>query len=229
MRAPQHTCYAPHRCATLYNSSVYMTGVNRRSMAAASYYGRPAAAPPTAARYAAADAVTGRWGPRLMLDANRHRIQQRLKEISYGKGTREYAVYSELVPRDARNHAWRYSKHPATPDVYQSCSKRSFSGQVRVWRRALHAFYDTHTVTGRIGRVLRRYSADEGVMGSSGNRCAEDDSDNDNDNDDGGDDDSSRWSSSSDEGIAYRHACSTPTKADGTAVPRADAQKCVLK
>ena len=29
---------------------------------------------------------------------------------------------------------------PVTPDVHQSCSKRAFDGQVRKWRRMLHAW-----------------------------------------------------------------------------------------
>ena len=32
-------------------------------------------------------------------------------------------------------------KHPETPDVKQICSKRSFDGQVKKWRRELH-FWD---------------------------------------------------------------------------------------
>ena len=33
------------------------------------------------------------------------------------------------------------SQHPDTPDVKQICSKRSFDGQVKKWRRQLH-FWD---------------------------------------------------------------------------------------
>lgn len=30
------------------------------------------------------------------------------------------------------------TKHPDTPDVHQICSKRSFDGQAKKWRRELH-------------------------------------------------------------------------------------------
>lgn len=29
---------------------------------------------------------------------------------------------------------------PVTPDIHQACSKRAFDGQVRKWRRMLHAW-----------------------------------------------------------------------------------------
>lgn len=37
------------------------------------------------------------------------------------------------------SHA-RTRAHPQTPNVHQECSKRSMDGQVRKWRRMLHAF-----------------------------------------------------------------------------------------
>lgn len=36
---------------------------------------------------------------------------------------------------------WKRTKqHPKTPNKYQQCSKRSWDGQIRKWRRMLHAF-----------------------------------------------------------------------------------------
>lgn len=37
-----------------------------------------------------------------------------------------------------RKISTRISKHPETPDVTQICSKRSFDGQAKKWRRELH-------------------------------------------------------------------------------------------
>ena len=34
----------------------------------------------------------------------------------------------------------RSRRDPSTPDVHQACSKRAFEGQVKQWRRLLHAF-----------------------------------------------------------------------------------------
>ena len=39
------------------------------------------------------------------------------------------ALHGGLVPVD-----------PVTPDIHQACSKRAFDGQVRKWRRMLHAW-----------------------------------------------------------------------------------------
>jgi len=65
------------------------------------------------------------------------RLASRLKQISYGKNTLGYSNYLEIVPREKRKRA-----DPATPDAHQNCSKRSFDGQIRKWRRALHQFDD---------------------------------------------------------------------------------------
>lgn len=65
-----------------------------------------------------------------------HRLAQRQKQIDLGKNTLGYQRYREAVPRDARNRR----TDPWTPDVHQVCSKRAFEGQVKKWRRQLHAW-----------------------------------------------------------------------------------------
>ena len=66
------------------------------------------------------------------------RLEMRQKQIDFGYNTLGYARYVELVPKTRRSRD--KNKHPRTPDVKQVCSKRSFHGQVKKWRRLLHAW-----------------------------------------------------------------------------------------
>eukprot|EP00158_Paraphelidium_tribonemae_P008461 Partr_v1_DN28584_c0_g1_i2_m72856 putative stem-loop binding protein len=65
----------------------------------------------------------------------KHRVSQRLKQLSIGKNTPEYGRYIALIPYSCRKRG-----DPVTPDVHQEISKRNWEGQVRKWRRLLHAF-----------------------------------------------------------------------------------------
>ena len=78
-------------------------------------------------------------------ETNQHRINVRQKQIDFGYNTLGYARYLELVPRNTRGP--NKNEHPRTPDPYQVCSKRSYDGQIRKWRRLLHA-YDPPEVEG---------------------------------------------------------------------------------
>jgi hypothetical protein len=60
-------------------------------------------------------------------------LAQRQKQIDYGKKTVGYERYMSMVPKDKRE-----SGQPITPRKDQRCSKRSWDGQVRKWRRDLH-------------------------------------------------------------------------------------------
>lgn len=62
-------------------------------------------------------------------------LQNRQKQIDYGKNTIGYDEYIRQIPRDER-----LPHMPQTPDKLQDCSKRSWDGQVRKWRRALHRY-----------------------------------------------------------------------------------------
>jgi hypothetical protein len=68
-------------------------------------------------------------------ETDHHRVNQRQKQIDYGKNTFGYERYIELVSRDQRK-----KDDPQTPDVKQVCSKRRWDGKVRKWRRLLHQF-----------------------------------------------------------------------------------------
>jgi len=61
------------------------------------------------------------------------RLAQRQKQIDYGYRTVGYLRYRLLVPKDHRK-----PDHPRTPKKTQSCSKRSWDGQLKKWRRDLH-------------------------------------------------------------------------------------------
>lgn len=72
------------------------------------------------------------------VETDEHRLAQRQKQIDYGKNTIAYDRLSKLVPRSKRTR-----EHPMTPPIRQKSSKRSFDGQVKKWRRMLHAYYDS--------------------------------------------------------------------------------------
>ena len=61
------------------------------------------------------------------------RLQQRQKQIDYGKNTIGYKRYIKEVSKLERKH-----QHPETPDKHSKCSKRTWDGLVRSWRRKLH-------------------------------------------------------------------------------------------
>eukprot|EP00736_Rhodelphis_marinus_P005347 Rmarinus@m.11289 len=63
------------------------------------------------------------------------RLKQREKQLVYGKSTEGYKRYLEKIPKTKRSKS-----DPKTPDKHQVCSKRSWDGQVRKWRRLLHDF-----------------------------------------------------------------------------------------
>jgi len=67
------------------------------------------------------------------IETDPHRLSQRQKQITYGYRTLGYLRYRLLVPRDKRR-----KEHPRTPRKEQICSKRSWDGQVKKWRRELH-------------------------------------------------------------------------------------------
>lgn len=82
-----------------------------------------------------------------------HRLEQRQKQIDFGKNTVGYQKYIQTVPRSANAKLlfnnkqfvclvrWeRKSSHPVTPDKHKAASTRAWQGQMRVWRRALHKF-----------------------------------------------------------------------------------------
>ena len=69
---------------------------------------------------------------------DRSRLVLRRKQLDLGYNTIGYARYLQLVPRGRRSTNFR--RHPRTPDPLRDCSKRSFDGQIRRWRRLLHQY-----------------------------------------------------------------------------------------
>jgi len=67
-------------------------------------------------------------------------VAKRQTQIRLGKSTQGYKNYCRVVPRNKR-----HARHPRTPDVHDSISKRRFDGKVRSWRRQLHEFDDPIT------------------------------------------------------------------------------------
>lgn len=62
-----------------------------------------------------------------------HQIEQRKKQVDYGHQTLGYIRYRLLVPKEKRSR-----DDPRTPKKSQACSKRSWDGQIKKWRRDLH-------------------------------------------------------------------------------------------
>ncbi len=86
------------------------------------------------------------------------RVKIRLKQVEIGYNTLGYARYIENVSKDRRSRDRR--RHPRTPNPFQPCSKRSFDGQIRKWRRLLHN-YDPPVVTNQnIPRELPTFSVE---------------------------------------------------------------------
>lgn len=55
--------------------------------------------------------------------------------MNYGKVTSEYQRYILEIPRKKREPF-----HPRTPNKFRKCSRRKFDGQVKMWRKLLHAW-----------------------------------------------------------------------------------------
>ncbi|KAK9914794.1 hypothetical protein WJX75_000623 [Coccomyxa subellipsoidea] len=98
-----------------------------------------------------------------MKETDPHRLEQRLRQITYGKNTLGYASYTKAIPKEKRRRPKKGEEntHPTTPDIHQMCSKRAFDGQVRKWRRQLH-FWDPKPEEDEIKiEVVPEYAAPE--------------------------------------------------------------------
>lgn len=64
-----------------------------------------------------------------------HRVSQRQKQIDLGKDTLAYDCFVNNISREDRK-----PQHPMTPLATQKCSRRSFVGQIKRWRKMLFDF-----------------------------------------------------------------------------------------
>ncbi|KAI8916231.1 histone RNA hairpin-binding protein RNA-binding domain-containing protein [Gorgonomyces haynaldii] len=74
-------------------------------------------------------------GSGVMDQSEERRLQQRQKQIDYGKNTKGYENYIRTIPKASRG-----PEDPETPDKHSNCSKRAWDGLVRSWRRKLHRY-----------------------------------------------------------------------------------------
>jgi hypothetical protein len=77
--------------------------------------------------------------PNVYHESDDKRLQTRQKQIDIGKNTPEYINYTSLISKEQRKRG-----NPLTPNKYQVCSKRSWDGQVRKWRRMIHKYDPTN-------------------------------------------------------------------------------------
>eukprot|EP01133_Synstelium_polycarpum_P013292 gene13292-15624_t len=75
---------------------------------------------------------------KVMRESNEQRLAMRQRQIDIGKSTIGYQTYTGAVSKRQRR-----KNDPTTPKKTQLCSKRSWDGQVRKWRRLLHKYDPT--------------------------------------------------------------------------------------
>ena len=63
-------------------------------------------------------------------------LDQRNKQIQFGKNLVGYKNYCHHVPKESRDE--NNERHPFTPKARKSGSKRAFAGTLKAWKKALH-------------------------------------------------------------------------------------------
>ena len=97
-------------------------------------------------------------------ESDPHRLQQRQKQIDYGKNTCGYDRYTKLVPKFRRARG-----DPRTPDIHGVYSKRQWEGLVKAWRRRLHT-YDPAEYKDGIEAIEAGAAAAGGATDAAGRR-----------------------------------------------------------
>ncbi|KAA6393814.1 MAG: hypothetical protein EZS28_010658 [Streblomastix strix] len=72
----------------------------------------------------------------VLWEVDPRRLEQRRKQIEYGKNTPGYLNYVASVQKKSRVP----KIHPHTPNIHWKCSKRAFDHSVRKWRLYLHTW-----------------------------------------------------------------------------------------
>ncbi|ORC89632.1 uncharacterized protein TM35_000111660 [Trypanosoma theileri] len=82
------------------------------------------------------------------------RLQQRQRQVQYGKETVGYSNYTHAVPSRG-DREFRNPMHPVTPRPEYNCSKRTFDRYLNIWRRQLHLWddYDPNNVAPQYTRI----------------------------------------------------------------------------
>lgn len=70
-------------------------------------------------------------------EERRRRLEQRRKQIAYGKDTDGYRTYRLVIPQVGQRE-FHNPMHPMTPRPENDCSKRTFDKYLNAWRRQLH-------------------------------------------------------------------------------------------
>ena len=86
-------------------------------------------------------------------ETDERKLKQRQKQIDIGKQSDSYKKYLQLVPKCKRRFRGRIPVDPRTPDITQKCSKRSFDGQLKVWKRQIHALVEERMRTAPLAAV----------------------------------------------------------------------------
>ncbi|CBZ27757.1 conserved hypothetical protein [Leishmania mexicana MHOM/GT/2001/U1103] len=74
-------------------------------------------------------------------DERRRRLDQRRKQIIYGKETEGYLKYTSMISRPC-DREYHNPLHAITPRPEYDCSKRQFDRVLNAWRRQLHQWDD---------------------------------------------------------------------------------------
>ncbi|KAJ3183827.1 hypothetical protein HDU87_005943 [Geranomyces variabilis] len=83
--------------------------------------------------------------PPANMNSEARRMEQRQKQIDYGKNTSGYQRYISIVPKNRRKRS-----DPETPKRETRCSKRCWDGLIRQWRRELHVWDPPATKEGEM-------------------------------------------------------------------------------
>ncbi|GET89289.1 hypothetical protein, conserved [Leishmania tarentolae] len=103
-------------------------------------------------------------------EERRRRLDQRRKQIIYGKETEGYLKYTSMIPRPC-DREYHNPLHAITPRPEYDCSKRQFDRVLNAWRRQLHQWddYDVNNLNERFLPLGKASLLDLGLCYPSAN------------------------------------------------------------